>query len=130
MTKEKLIEIIQNILKTDIDLGFLLQLRQKELEILVACIRERVEHFENWIFDIFWNENYAKNNWKNTPLHSAAWYGHLEIAERLLKHGADLDAKEQSGKTAKQLAIQQGHESTAELLQKYSGGKWIWSIVS
>jgi hypothetical protein len=45
MTKEKLIEIIQNILKTDIDLSFLLQLKQKELEILVACIRERVEHF-------------------------------------------------------------------------------------
>ena len=45
MTKEKLIEIIQNILKTDIDLSFLLQLGQKELEILVACIMEGVEHF-------------------------------------------------------------------------------------
>jgi len=45
MTKEKLIEIIRNILKTDTDLSFLLQLKQKELEILVACIRERVQHF-------------------------------------------------------------------------------------
>jgi hypothetical protein len=44
MTKEKLISIIQNILKTDIDLGFLLELKQNELEILVACIRERVDN--------------------------------------------------------------------------------------
>jgi hypothetical protein len=43
MTKEKLIEIIQGILKTDADLDFLLQLRKTDLETLVACIRDRVE---------------------------------------------------------------------------------------
>jgi hypothetical protein len=43
MTKEKLIEIIKDILKTDIDLRFLLQLTETELETLVACIRDRVE---------------------------------------------------------------------------------------
>ena len=43
MTKEKLIEIIQGILKTDVDLGFLLQLKERELETLIACIRERVD---------------------------------------------------------------------------------------
>ena len=43
MTKEKLIEIMQGILKTDVDLGFLLQLKKRELETLVACIRERVD---------------------------------------------------------------------------------------
>ena len=43
MTKEKLVEIIQGILNTDIDLSFLLQLKKSELEILVACIRDRVD---------------------------------------------------------------------------------------
>lgn len=43
MTKKKLMEIIKDILKTDIDLRFLLQLTETELETLVACIRDRVE---------------------------------------------------------------------------------------
>ena len=41
MTKEKLILIIQGILKTDIDLNFLMQLKENDLETLVACIRAR-----------------------------------------------------------------------------------------
>jgi hypothetical protein len=43
MTKDKLLEIIKGILKTDVDLRFLLQLNESELEKLTACIRERVE---------------------------------------------------------------------------------------
>jgi len=43
MTKEKLMEIIKDILKTDINLRFLLQLTETELETLVACIRDRIE---------------------------------------------------------------------------------------
>ena len=43
MTKEKLIEIMQGILKTDVELSFLLQLKERELETLIACIRERVD---------------------------------------------------------------------------------------
>jgi hypothetical protein len=43
MTKEKLVEIIQSILNTDIDLNFLQQLKKRELETLVACIRNRVD---------------------------------------------------------------------------------------
>lgn len=42
MTKEKLIEMIQRLLKTDIDLNFLLQLKKTELETLLACIRHEV----------------------------------------------------------------------------------------
>jgi hypothetical protein len=43
MTKEKLIEIIRTLLKTDADLRFLLQLKEKEIETLVACIRRRTD---------------------------------------------------------------------------------------
>jgi len=47
MTKEKLIEIIQRILKTDadnVDLNFLIKLSKSELETLASCIRYRVDH--------------------------------------------------------------------------------------
>ena len=43
MTKEKLIEIIQGLLKTDVDLSFLVELNERDLETLVACIRDRLE---------------------------------------------------------------------------------------
>jgi hypothetical protein len=39
MTKEKLIEILRGLLKTDADLSFLLQLKKTEVETLVACVR-------------------------------------------------------------------------------------------
>ena len=43
MTKEKLVEKIKELLKADIDLNFLLILKEEELERLVACIRDRVD---------------------------------------------------------------------------------------
>ena len=43
MTKDKLIEILKKLLKTDADLSFLLQLKQAELELLIACVRDRVQ---------------------------------------------------------------------------------------
>jgi len=43
MTKEKLVEKIKEILKTDNNLDFLLGLKKEDLERLVACIRDRVD---------------------------------------------------------------------------------------
>jgi len=43
MQKEKLIEKIKEILKTDADLGFLSVLKQQEIENLIACIRYRID---------------------------------------------------------------------------------------
>jgi hypothetical protein len=43
MTKEKLVQKIQELLNTDYDLDFLLELQKKEIETLVAFIRDRVE---------------------------------------------------------------------------------------
>ena len=43
MEKEKLIEILKGILGEDVDLSFLLQLENNQLETLVACIREKVD---------------------------------------------------------------------------------------
>jgi len=46
MTKQKLIEILKRLLKTDTDLDFLLQLKKDDLEKLMACIRDQVEKFD------------------------------------------------------------------------------------
>ncbi|MBW1702543.1 MAG: hypothetical protein JRJ50_10560 [Deltaproteobacteria bacterium] len=43
MTKEKLVQKIKELLKTDIDLSFLLELKKEEIETLVACIRDRTD---------------------------------------------------------------------------------------
>ncbi len=43
MTKDKLVEKIKEILKTDDNLDFMLELKKEELERLVACIRDRVD---------------------------------------------------------------------------------------
>jgi len=43
MTKEKLVKKIEELLKTDIKLKFLMELKKEEIETLVACIRDRVD---------------------------------------------------------------------------------------
>ena len=43
MTNEELVKKIEDLLKTDADLDFLLVLKKKDLEKLVACIRGRVD---------------------------------------------------------------------------------------
>ena len=43
MTKEKLVDKIRELLKTDTDLDFLLALKNEDLERLVACIRDRID---------------------------------------------------------------------------------------
>ena len=44
MTKEKLVEKIKELLKTDMELLFLLDLKKEEIETLVACIRDRIDN--------------------------------------------------------------------------------------
>jgi hypothetical protein len=46
ITKDKLITIIRQLLKTDTDLRFLQELRKEDLERLVAAIRDRVDRVE------------------------------------------------------------------------------------
>lgn len=44
--KEHLVDTVVRILKTGMDLDFLLELRQKDLEILAACLRDPTEKGE------------------------------------------------------------------------------------
>lgn len=41
--KTELLEIIKKLLKTDVDLDFLLNVPESDLKTLVVCIRERCE---------------------------------------------------------------------------------------
>jgi len=50
MTKDKLIEIIQGILETDVDVRFLLQLKERELDTLIACIPQSSMKKPNALF--------------------------------------------------------------------------------
>lgn len=43
MTKEELIDLLGKILNTKADLDFLSDLGQRDLETLIACIRDRIE---------------------------------------------------------------------------------------
>lgn len=51
-----------------------------------------------------------------SPLMYAAKYGHLDMAEILLKAGANHKAESNKGKTAYDYAIKYGHKSIADLL--------------
>ena len=46
----------------------------------------------------------AKTDYQNTPLHIAAYHGHPEVAEVLLKHGARKDLKNDDNQTPLQVA--------------------------
>jgi ankyrin repeat protein len=78
----------------------------------------------------------AKDNIRGqTPLHGASFWGWNAAVELLVARGADLNAKDNQGKTVIDSALGKAggnsrggqrvdvHEDTAELLRKLMGGK-------
>jgi hypothetical protein len=70
MTKEQLIDLARKILDAEAALDFMSTLDQRELEILIACIRERIEqkkaiHIHQKSFAslqaLFWEECWPNN---------------------------------------------------------------------
>lgn len=53
-----------------------------------------------------------------TPLHYAAFEGHIDVCEALLEAGAKIDETDNDGKSAIMLAAQEGHTSLVERLLK------------
>jgi len=51
------------------------------------------------------------------PLHSAAQNGQIEMVKILLQYGADKDLKSLDGKTARDFALEHGHNIIAEVLE-------------
>jgi hypothetical protein len=46
MTQERLVKIIQELLRTDASLAFLEELKREDLERLVACVRARLDQLD------------------------------------------------------------------------------------
>lgn len=59
---------------------------------------------------------FRSRQYGNTPLHTAAYLGHLAIAERLLEEGAPVDAENLTGSTPMHLAAEGGHLAVIERL--------------
>ncbi|RDD34218.1 ankyrin repeat protein [Wolbachia endosymbiont of Cylisticus convexus] len=55
----------------------------------------------------------------NTPLHTAAWEGNLEVVKLLLKHGADVHAENFERKTPLHFAAWEGGLKVVKLLLKH-----------
>ena len=60
--------------------------------------------------------NANKGRLQYTPLHWAAYYGHLKIAELLISREADLDAEDPDYSTPLYLAAEQVHPKVVEFL--------------
>lgn len=56
-----------------------------------------------------------------TPLHYAAFEGHIDVCEALLEAGAKIDETDNDGKSALMLAAQEGHTLLVEKLLKQHG---------
>ena len=63
--------------------------------------------------------NRANNKYGWMALMWAANNGYTETAELLLKHGANVNAKDNEGSTALMCAADNGHTETANLLRRY-----------
>lgn len=57
----------------------------------------------------------------NTALHGAATFGQANIARWLIEHGADIAAKDFNGKTPREVAVERGHMTIANLISDESG---------
>ncbi len=54
-----------------------------------------------------------------TALILASWRGHTKVVELLLREGADVDAKTNTGTTALKFATERGQKKVIALLQKH-----------
>lgn len=62
---------------------------------------------------------------KMTALHWATEHNHQEVVELLIKYGADVHAQSKFCKTALDIAIDNGNEDLAEILQ-VTFVSWCW----
>ena len=61
----------------------------------------------------------AKDDSGYTPLHLAARWNYLAVAQLLISSGADLEAKDNNGDTPLDLVTWNGNQEMVELLQSY-----------
>ncbi|KAK7078619.1 hypothetical protein SK128_002014 [Halocaridina rubra] len=70
----------------------------------------------------------ALNNIKQTPLHRAAYCGHLNVVKKLLEAGASVNEKERDGYTPLHLAITKGISHISIISALLDAGSDIYNI--
>lgn len=74
-------------------------------------------HFAEALGNVFtYTENAYTPSYSLTPLHFAALNGHVNVVELLIRNGADVNAKDDSGLTPLHLASGGGYEEIVKLL--------------
>jgi ankyrin repeat protein len=64
----------------------------------------------------------ARTKYHSTPLHLAARRGWAEVVHVLLQHGANVVLEDSGGRTALQVASNEGHNEIVKLLSEYVTG--------
>ena len=63
--------------------------------------------------------NDLDDNFKWTPLHAAVYKRNIQAVRLLLEHGADVNARGESGETPSQLGLEYDYREIVELLSEY-----------
>ncbi|MDA1191103.1 MAG: sigma-70 family RNA polymerase sigma factor [Candidatus Poribacteria bacterium] len=58
-----------------------------------------------------------------TPLHEAARWGHSEVVELLIQHGADVNAVDEYSGAPLKVALHHSHEAVADILRQHGAGE-------
>ncbi|XP_070548778.1 GA-binding protein subunit beta-1-like [Ptychodera flava] len=91
-------------------------------DLIDAAERGDVERAKSLLDDGFDDVNgrdYFRGLYESTALHAASKGGHADVAEVLIKHGADVNAKNDDESTALHEASKGGHADVAEVLIKH-----------
>ena len=63
----------------------------------------------------------CRSEGRGSPLHEAAANGFLEFAKLLVENGADVNQKDDSGKTPLTIALEYKHPNVAKFLREHGG---------